>query len=57
MSWKWEMKDTDGRWITNALRFATKEQAEAYGADLRWRWLGMPEPARAAESDEPVTEA
>ena len=53
MSWKWEMDD-HGRWVTNALRFATKDEAERYGADLGMRWLAMPWPARAAEADEPV---
>ncbi len=53
MSWKWEMND-HGKWITNAIRFATKEEAEKYGFDLSMRWLAMPEPARAAESEDPV---
>jgi hypothetical protein len=53
MSWLWQMKDGD-KWITNAVRFATKEEADLYGADLGMRWLAMPEPARSAESDDPV---
>ena len=57
MSWKWEMFDTDGKWITNALRFATEDEAKRYGFDLGLRWLGMPDPARAAECDDPVTAA
>jgi hypothetical protein len=53
-SWKWEMLD-HGNWTTNALRFATKEEAEQYGRDLHWRWTAMPKPARATESDDQVT--
>lgn len=30
-------------WATNALRFATKEEAEAYGNDLGSRWMAMGE--------------
>lgn len=56
MSWKWEMLDK-GNWITNGVRFATKEEAERYGFDLACRWLGMPEPSRAVESDDPVNYA
>jgi hypothetical protein len=56
MSWKFEMCD-NGKWITNGVRFATKEEAERYGFDLGMRWTGMPEPARAAISDEPVNYA
>jgi hypothetical protein len=56
MSWCWEMND-HGKWITNGLRFATKAEAESYGSDLACRWLGMPEPARAGERDDPVTHA
>jgi hypothetical protein len=54
MSWKWEMLD-NGKWITNGLRFATESEAKQYGFDLGMRWLAMPEPARAAESADPVT--
>jgi hypothetical protein len=53
-SWMWEMND-HGKWITNQVRFATKEEAERYGFDLGMRWTAMPEPARAAESDDPVS--
>lgn len=55
-SWKWEMKDGE-KWITNGLRFATEDEAKRYGFDLGMRWMGMPEPARAAESDDPVSHA
>ena len=56
MSWRWEMED-NGKWISNGVRFATKEEAERYGFDLGMRWIGMPEPARATLSDEPVNYA
>lgn len=52
-SWKWEMLD-GGNWITNGVRFASKAEAETYGSDLGMRWMGMPTPARAAESEDSV---
>lgn len=52
-SWCWQMFD-NGKWITNAIRFATKAEAEAYGFDLGIRWMGMPDPAEAAESEDEV---
>jgi len=30
--------DSSGEWVGNQLRFATKEEAEAYGRDLFSRW-------------------
>jgi hypothetical protein len=51
-SWKTEVL-VDGQWATNALRFATKVEAEKYGHELLSRWL-VPVDSRAAESDEPV---
>jgi len=53
MSWRWEMCD-NGKWISNAVRFPTNGEAEAYGNDLAWRWTAMPTPARVAYSDDPV---
>lgn len=53
MSWKWIVGPERA---ANALRFATKEECEAYGTNLAWRWLGMPEPSLAVECDDPVTE-
>ena len=53
MSWKWEMNDHDN-WITNGVRFATKAEAEGFGFDLACRWLGMPQPSRAAVSFDSV---
>jgi len=40
-------------WASNALRFATTEEAETYGKDLFRRWLLVKE-WRIAESDEAV---
>ena len=52
MSWKAEVK-ADGKWSSNSLRFATKEEAEASGRELLSRWF-VPTDSRAAESDDPV---
>ena len=52
MSWKPEVF-VDGQWAGNALRFATKEEAEASGRELLSRWF-VPTDSRAAESDDPV---
>jgi hypothetical protein len=39
MSWKPEViADSSGQCCSNALRFATREEAEAYVADLAMRW-------------------
>jgi hypothetical protein len=43
----------DGGWSTNALRFATAEEADAYGKELLSRWW-VPSDHRAAPSDDPV---
>ncbi len=51
-SWKTEVC-VDGQWATNALRFATKNEAEAAGQELLSRWW-VPTDSRAAESDDPV---
>jgi len=40
-------------WATNALRFATEDEAKGYGADLWRRWLAVKE-WRVVASDEPV---
>jgi hypothetical protein len=42
-----------GSWSSNALRFATKEEAEASGKELLNRWY-VPTDSRAAESSDPV---
>jgi hypothetical protein len=31
----------DTTWAYNALRFATREEAEAYGLDLAMRWTAL----------------
>ena len=40
-------------WVSNALRFATTEEAEIYGRDLFRRWLLVDE-WRVTESPDPV---
>ena len=53
MSWKPEVQtDDSGKWYGNALRFETKEEAEANVRDLSMRWFAMRE-TRAVESDDP----
>jgi len=54
MSWKPEViADSTGQWVGNALRFATKEEAEANVRNLSMRWM-MVRDTRVVESDEPV---
>lgn len=56
MSWKAEViADSTGEWIANALRFATKEEAERYVSDLEGRWMAVRK-TRVVESDEVVNE-
>jgi hypothetical protein len=45
----------DKDWVCNALRFATYEEAEAYGIDLARRWT-LVIARETQESDDPVTE-
>lgn len=57
MSWKPEViADSGGKWYGNALRFATKEEAEANVRDLSSRWLAVRD-TRVVESDAPVNYA
>lgn len=51
-SWKLEVL-VDGKWSSNALRFATKQEAEASVNELLSRWF-VPSGGRATESEEPV---
>lgn len=51
-SWKTEVC-VDGKWATNALRFATQAEAEKAGRELLSRWY-VPTDSRAAVSDDPV---
>ncbi len=44
MSWKPEViADRSGQWAGNALRFATREEAETNVANLAMRWLAVRE--------------
>jgi len=45
--------DSSGTWASNALRFATTEEAEAYAEDLASRWTLVRE-TRVVASDDPV---
>ena len=45
--------DSTGKWYGNALRFATREEAEDNAENLRMRWLLVRE-TRAVESDDVV---
>ena len=51
-SWKMEVC-VDGTWSSNAVRFATKQEAEDAGVELLGRWF-VPTDSRAAESDDEV---
>lgn len=51
-SWKPEVL-VDGVWSTNALRYATKAEAEASVRELMSRWW-VPTDGRASESNDPV---
>jgi hypothetical protein len=54
MAWKPEViADSSGKWNGNALRFATREEAEANARDLAMRWTLVRE-FRATECDDPV---
>jgi len=54
MSFKPEViADSSGKWCGNALRFATREEAEGNARDLMNRWMLVTD-TRAVESDDPV---
>lgn len=54
MSFKPEViADGSGKWNTNALRFATREEAQAWVDDLAQRWRLVID-KRVVESDDPV---
>lgn len=54
MSWKAEViADSSGQWVGNALRFATREEAEVYVIDLMMRWTAVRE-TRVEPSADPV---
>ncbi len=57
MSWKPEViADSTGQWYGNALRFATKQEAEDNARDLMMRWFAVCD-TRASESPDPVNYA
>lgn len=54
MSWKPEViADNSGKWAGNALRFATKEEAEANVANLACNWTEVRETRVVESTDEP----
>lgn len=54
MSWRPEViADSSGKWVPNALRFGTKDEADKYLSDLWGRWTSVRE-KRAVECDDPV---
>lgn len=55
-SWKLGCKTkADTNWAYNALRFATKEECEAYGGDLYSRWTALDKYEAHPSEDEPNT--
>ena len=46
--------DGSGEWASNALRFESEAEAEAYAVDLASRWTLVRE-HRVVESDDPVS--
>lgn len=55
-SWKSEViADSSGKWVSNMLRFATKDEAERYGYNLAARWTLVTD-YRATECNDPVTD-
>jgi hypothetical protein len=54
MSFKPEVQtDSTGKWYGNALRFGTREEAEAQVQDLMMRWFAVRE-TRVVECDDPA---
>lgn len=45
--------DNTGKWYGNALRFATRQEAEQNAVDLSMRWFAVRD-TRAVESTDPV---
>ncbi len=55
MSWSPQViADRGGKWTGNALRFATRLEADAYVHDLMMRWTAVTG-WRSIEVDDPVT--
>lgn len=56
MSWKVEViADSSGKWVSNMLRYKSKEGAEFGAADLMMRWSLVRE-WRVIECDDPATD-
>lgn len=53
MNWKPEVEVSGREWCTNALVFATKEEAEANARNLMMRWM-LVTGTRAKATDDPV---
>lgn len=54
MSWKSEVQaGNTGKWIGNALRFATKKEADDYVYDLAMRW-SLVTNVLVTQSEDPV---
>lgn len=54
MSWKVEViADNSGMWVSNQLRFDSREAADAYGRDLEWRWT-LVRKFRVVKSEDPI---
>jgi hypothetical protein len=54
MAWKPEViADSSGKWVGNALRFATRQEAIDNAYDLAMRWT-LVRDYRATECDDPV---
>ena len=57
MSWKPEViADSTGKWVGNALRFATEAEAKANVQNLMDRWMSVID-TRVVECDDPVNYA
>ena len=59
MSWAYEVHGTGdpiGHYVKNGVRFSTKAEADAYGADLGFRWMGFSDGC-SVETPDPVTHA
>ena len=55
MSYKIEViADDSGQWVSNALRFATEQEAQDYMDDLAGRWT-LVQQTRVTETDDPAT--
>lgn len=53
-SWKPEViADSSDKWCGNAIRFATREEADAYNDDFMRRWISV-RGWRSIESSDPV---